>query len=290
MNYRTADSYKNAKWICEPYEINGKMYVNIEKECDRCVKGVYAVGVENGHIKPHPAFNGVCLKCGGTGVLRKDKVRLYTEEEYERNKRNQERARQRREEEREVEMLKAAAVKKEKWLETNGFNENEETYIVFGDSYSIKDELKDAGWKFSHQFLWHKPDPAGYEDRVIKLNINEIIDYWYPSGLPAFKENANQIIKDKLNESLPHSESIYYEEDVFKDMLVTLVRKTGFYGAYGWTNIYTFKSEENYVFVWFTSTEQDIEQGDSCFISGKVKERKTYNNEAQTIVTRVKIS
>ena len=189
-----------------------------------------------------------------------------------------------------IEILKATIARKKEWLETNGFDEDENTYIISGDSYSIKDELKDAGWKFSHQFLWHKPDPAGYEDRVIKLNINEIIDYWYPSGLPAFKENANQIIKDKLNESLPQSESIYYEEETFKDMLVTLVRKTGFYGAYGWTNIYTFKSEENYVFVWFTSTEQDIEQGDSCFISGKVKERKTYNNEAQTIVTRVKIS
>jgi len=288
MTYRTADSYKDAKWICEPYEDNGKMYVDIEKKCDRCVKGVYAAGVENGRIKPHPAFNGICLKCGGAGVLRKDKVRLYTEEEYERNKRNQERARQRKEAKREVEMLKAATARKKDWLEKNGFDEDENTYIIFGDSYSIKDELKDAGWKFSHQFLWHKPDPAGYEDRVIKLNLSEV-GVWTAYGAFVFNENAADWIQQKLNNAIPPSNSEWIDGDRVDLLPVIFVSKREYDGYYGLTNILTFKTEEDNMLTWFTSTNPKLEKGFTYFISGKIKDRKEYKGVKTTILTRCKI-
>ena len=288
MDYRTADSYKNAEWTCEPYEVDGKMYVNIKNKCDRCVKGIYAVGVENGHVKPHPAFGGVCLKCGGSGFIYKSKVRLYTEEEYERNKRNQEKARKRKEEKREAEMLKAAAARKNEWLEKNGFDEDENTYIIFGDSYSIKDELKDAGWRFSHQFLWHKPDPAGYEDRVIKLNLSEV-GTWTAYGAFVFNENAAGWIQQKLNNALPPSKSEWLEGEKVEDLTVTFISKREFDGYYGLTNILTFETEEGNVLTWYTSTNQNLEKGESYFISGKIKDRKEYKGVKTTILTRCKI-
>ena len=288
MTYKTADSYKNAEWTCDPYEVDGKLYVNIKKKCDRCTKGIYAVGVENGHIKPHPAFGGVCLKCSGSGFIYKDKVRLYTEAEYERNKEYQEKARKRKEQKREAEMLRSTAAKKKEWLEKNSFDENENTYIIFGDSYSIKDELKAAGWRFSHQFLWHKPDPAGYEDRVIKLNLSEV-GSWTVYGAFVFNENAADYIKQKLDNALPPSKSEWLEGEKVEDLTVTFVSKREFNGYYGLTNILTFETEEGNVLTWYTSTNQNLEIGENYFISGKIKDRKEYKGVKTTILTRCKI-
>ena len=292
MNYKekyvTADTYKNWEWECDPYEKNGKLYVNLKTKCDRCTNGIYAVGVENGHIKPHPAYGGVCLKCGGTGVMYKAGVRLYTPEQYEKSKEYAEKARLKREVKREESMIKSAADRKAKWLEKNGFDEDGVTYIIFGDSYSIKDELKEAGWIFSHQFLWHKADPAGYEDRVIKLNLDEI-GTWTAYGQIVFREDASTIIKKKLDEVLPPSTSEWIDGDRLTKEKVTFVSKSGFDGYYGYTNIYNFETMEGNKVVWFTSTVQNVHVGGTYYLSGRNKKRKTFKNEKITVVTRCKI-
>ena len=46
-------------------------------------------------------------------------------------------------------MITKEKVTKGKWLEENGFSHLGETYVVMGNSYSIKDALKEAGFKFS---------------------------------------------------------------------------------------------------------------------------------------------
>lgn len=49
---------------------NGSKHFAGEVTCDRCGgSGIYACRVENGQIIPHPAYGGVCLKCGGTGKV-----------------------------------------------------------------------------------------------------------------------------------------------------------------------------------------------------------------------------
>ena len=85
MEYFTADSYKNWERIGEPFtNSKGKLYTKVKCKCDRCHKGVYVTRVENGVPVPHPAYGGVCLKCGGDGYLMEE-VRLYTEKEYARS-------------------------------------------------------------------------------------------------------------------------------------------------------------------------------------------------------------
>lgn len=287
---RVAKSYENWEQYGDPFDKNGKPYVTVKAPCPRCSgKGIIIARVVNGRQIPVQPDGGICYQCGGRKYIQKD-VRLYTEKEYDRMKESAEKQKEKKAAKREAEMQANFEKNKSKWLEQNSFNEDGTCFIITGDSYSIKDELKAAGWRFSPQFLWHKPDPAGYEDRVIKINIEDIIECWNISGQPAFKDNANQIIKSLLEKELPPSESIFYEKDRIEDIPVTLVKKNGFFGAYGWTNIYTFESEEHYLFVWFTSTEQDIAVGDSCFLNGKVKERKEYRDEKQTIVTRCSIS
>lgn len=47
---------------------NGTKYYEGDVPCSRCDgKGIYFIGVCNGHPVPSPVDNGVCFKCGGTG-------------------------------------------------------------------------------------------------------------------------------------------------------------------------------------------------------------------------------
>ena len=285
---RVAKTYENWEWCGDPFDKNGKLYITVKAPCPRCSgKGIIIARVENGRQIPVQPDGGICYQCGGRKYLEKD-VRLYTEAEYERNKEYQEKARKRKEEKREAEMLRSAAAKKKEWLEKNSFNEDGTCFIITGDSYSIKDELKAAGWRFSHQFLWHKPDPAGYEDRVIKLNLSEV-GSWTVYGAFVFNEDAADYIKQKLDDALPPSKSEWLEGEKVEDLTVTFVSKREFDGYYGLTNILTFETEEGNVLTWYTSTNQNLEIGESYFISGKIKDRKEYKGIKTTILTRCKI-
>lgn len=69
---RVANSYVGYEYDeTKAYEKNGKMYVSARCKCDRCTKGVYVTRVENGQPIPHPAFSGICLKCGDLELLPK---------------------------------------------------------------------------------------------------------------------------------------------------------------------------------------------------------------------------
>ena len=195
-NYFVSNSYKNWERIGEPFEKNGKMYTKAKCQCDRCVKGVYICRVENNQPVPHPAYGGVCLKCGGAGFLTKE-IRLYTEKEFKQKEAAAARQKEKKAAELEAKMKAEYNDKKAAWMEKNGFDAEGATYIITGDSYSIKEELKAAGWKFDSVLLWHKADPAGYEDRVHIFYDYEIIEYsaW---GEGHFKTGAKEYIMQKM--------------------------------------------------------------------------------------------
>ena len=43
---------------------------------------------------------------------------------------------------------------KNEWLEANGFSDFGVTYLILGNSYLIKDDLKENGFKFSPLLRW----------------------------------------------------------------------------------------------------------------------------------------
>lgn len=67
----TSKTYENYERVGEPFKKNNKYYTRVKCKCNRCTNGIYAVGIENGHIKPHPVYNGVCLKCAELVSLKK---------------------------------------------------------------------------------------------------------------------------------------------------------------------------------------------------------------------------
>lgn len=289
---KVAKSYQSYSFDeTKAYEKGGKLYVTATCKCDRCMNGVFVCRVENGQPVPHPYAAGVCFACGGSGIIRKE-IRLYTDAEYERMEKANEKARAKRQAEQEEKMKREFAHKKEIWLETNGFNENEETYIVLGNSYSIKDQLKEAGWHYNGQLRrWMKGEqtgvPAGYE--VLKISAAEILEFsaW---GEGHFFSNAKDIIDTYEKDILPEEPSEWVGKvgEKISPTVVTITRIGHIEGRYGLTTIYTFKDANSNIYVWFTSTNFQKDVGDTFSIVASVKDHTEYNGVKQTKIIRVK--
>lgn len=180
----------------------------------------------------------------------------------------------------------------QKWLNDNNFTEDGYTYIYFPkDSYDVKEDLKDAGFTFHKILLWHRNSAEGYEDKVIKIHKDELMEFTV-FGYPFFFEQSEKTIQQKMKEARPASLSEWVGEpkDKLVELPVILESKRGFSSRYGWTNIYTFIYEGKNEIIWFTSTDNHIEVNTSYLLSGTIKKHDIYNDSKVTIVTRCKIS
>ena len=193
----------------------------------------------------------------------------------------------------EEKMTAEAEGKRTEWLSNHGFNKDGNTYVLLGETYSIKDELKAAGWKFDKTLLWHRGDPGQYTDRCFKVWHGTIMEFDI-FGHQYYTETAGKLVKDKIEEyNAAHNDSksewVGEEKERLRDLSVTVKGLSGFDGMYGWTSVVTFEDEDENIFVWFTSKELSIAIGENVTLTGTVKEHKTYKGVKQTILTRCKI-
>ena len=291
---RVANSYVGYEYDeTKAYEKNGKMYVSARCKCDRCTKGVYVARVENGQLIPHPAFGGVCLKCGGSGFITKE-VRLYTDKEFEQMEKASIKAAEKREAAREQKMKAEYANKRAKWLEENCFNENLTTFVYFpANSFEVKDSLKDAGFRFSKILLWHIANiPEGYEDKVVEINLDQIaeIGAW---GEGYYRPDARTLVDDILKNCRPIEEStsewLFEEKERFYDYAVVLKSVRGMETRFGWTQLVKFEDANGNILQWWTAVEIKAEVGDHVLLTGTVKKFEEYKGVKSTTVTRCKI-
>ena len=288
-----AKSYQNWARVGEPFEKNGKLYQKVKTKCDRCGGlGIIVARVENGRPIPIPVDEGICYQCAGVRYITKE-VRLYTPEEYKRMETVNEKARQKKAEELEARMKAEFQENKKKWLSKNGFNENETTWIITGDSYSIKDELKENNFIYDSVLRWHKATKdENYADRLIEVKLSDIAE-WSAWGQAHFTSEAKKFIDNLLAETQPQVDSNWIGEvgEKIKDIKVQLTRKYSFETKYGFSTCFNFADEDGNVLVWFTSTIQDIEQGQWLKIKyATIKKLDTYKDVKQTILTRAKLA
>lgn len=290
MEYFVADSYKNFERIGEPFEKSGKMYTKARTQCGRCVKGVYVSRIENGQPIPHPNCGGVCFACGGTGYFTKE-IRLYTEKEKAAADRAKQRAAERKVEER----LAAASKKREEWLSRNGFTKAGITAVYVGiNSFEMKDQLKEEGWKYSPAFGWRIADESAldrYGDaNVALIHVDKMASFnLYGEGcwLSTAQNLVNQIRESKKPES--KSQWIGEEKEKIIDIPVKITRISGFCSRFGWTDVITMMNEDN-IISWFTSSNiSDLEVGKEYLLSATIKEHGEYKGERQTVITRAKL-
>lgn len=179
-----------------------------------------------------------------------------------------------------------------KWLRDNSFNKNQETYVyAMRDSFAVKEKLKEDGFRFDYVLLWHcAAIPNGYEDKVIKVNLNDIaqID---ERGKGVFHYGAANKVAELVRAAQPadRSEWLYEIGERFHSLPVTIDSIRGFDGLYGWSQTVKMTDEEGNHLTWFTSVDLDYESGDKVLLDGTVKKFDKYKGTKNTIVTRCKI-
>lgn len=292
---KTAKSYSNYSYdITKAYKNSaGKLVVDAQCKCDRCIKGIFPSRIENGKPIPFPVAQGVCFKCGGAGVLHKT-IRIYTDEEFEKLEKANERAKVKRlaaaEEKRKAEFANKQAT----WLKRYNLTLNS-TFVYFpNDSYDKKEELKNAGFTYTPELMWHCDHiPAGYEGSVVQIPLSSIVSFssW---GEGHFLDKTKEIVINRIKKAQPISNSSYIAKvgDKVKDYLVALVSIHTFEGMYGFSQVVTFKDAKENIIKWFTTVDIPYQEGDSLLLTGTVKkceEDKYENNAKVTILTRCKM-
>lgn len=287
--YFVAESYEGFELIGAPFYKADKLYTKARAKCDRCSNGIYVSRVENNHIVPHPAYGGVCLKCGGTGFIMKE-IRLYTEKEKAAAARAKERAAERKVEKK----LASADIKKVEWLNKNGFTKEGITTVYIGsNSFEIKGELKEKGWQYSPLIGWHiaAVNIEDYDkDNIVEIEVENLASFnLYGEG--CWLSTAKNFIEQIKNERIPQSKSewIGKEKNKITNIPVVIKKISGCQTRFGWTNIVTFLNGES-VLVWFTTTDMKFAEGESCFLTASIKEHKMYKNQKQTVITRAKLT
>lgn len=290
--FYVAPSYEGCKFFGEPFENplkGGKMYVKVYIPCKRCGgSGSYSYCSHYGTI---------CLRCRGDGVEMAT-VRAYTEKEYNAMIKAKERAAAKKEAEKQAKInaLMADAEKnKVECAQKLGFNENLVTYMVVGgNTYGIKDELKEHGAKFNPIMNWHMPAPIELPEEFsfCEITFDEVYDFKPLAKSAEMKIDAKQIVEDKLAEMLGEGASEFYPEDEgtrIRGIEAIVGKITGFSGVYGYTYIYNF-IVDNFHFVWMTSSHQSLEEGDTVVLAGTIKKFDIYKGVRITYLTRCKIT
>lgn len=187
---------------------------------------------------------------------------------------------------------KHAPERNQAFLEKNGFSEDGTAWVVLGNTYPIKDQLKEAGAKFDPILGWHFDHETEYEavevsvDNVTKKDQTDAYVWGgreamdYVADLKA-KQTENGVSEwigetgDKIQIKAKHTACHTYETH---------------YTYSGETNyIYTFEDEGGNVMIWKTQSWQDIETGQTYMLKGTVKAHDEYKGTKQTVLTRCKV-
>ena len=254
---------------------NGTKYW-VETQCPKCGG--------NGYIDYY-AYNqgGVCFNCGGTG----EKTTTWKEYTPEYAQKLADR--------RLAKAKKQAPEKNAKTFKRNGFSEDGKAWVVVGDTFEIKDELKEAGAKWSGIMGWHF-DRAdnGYDcfevaadDLMEKSEAGEyywgdmtgVIDYIKEQkALRAPKTNSEHVgeVGDKIEVKLIFKQYFTFETH---------------YTYSGELNfIYKFADEDGNTFTWKTGKAMELEEGAEYMVKGTIKAHDEYKGDKQTVLTRCKIA
>ena len=282
-----ADSYKDMQIVSEPFENEkGRLFVKVKGTCPRCGG--------SGHYSYNQIDGTMCYGCNGSGIAIQ-KVRAYTEKEYNRMQAANERARAKREAEKEAkarDLVENAAKYKHEVALKLGFGEDEKVYLVYGDdTYAIKDELKNLGARFDPTLKWFFSKevalPEGY--KLYGMSFDELYTYNPQTKWAEFKEDAKALVSRKMAELKGPSTSKFYpgvEKERIRNITAKVKSIRGFEGAYGYTAIYTFTSED-YVFVWMSSKcDVDFAVGDTVDLTGTIKKFDEYAGVKNTYLTR----
>ncbi len=184
----------------------------------------------------------------------------------------------------------AKKLTKTEWLTVNGFSEYGVTYLVLGNSYPIKDELKDSGFKFSPLLRWHGPE-ANYvlpeNCSYYELRYEDLFTWDEDSHTTFMKEGAREKI-DLIFNPIVESNSQFVGEigERLRDIPMRVRNIGGYNSAYGYKWVYTFEDNDGNVYSWFTTSQQAVSVGMNCIVTGSIKAHVEYKSVFTTQLNR----
>lgn len=242
------------------------------------------------------AFTGwTCYECGGTGE-RHDKpeiIKVYTPE-YRAKLDERNRIRWEKQRAKKAEEFKANL---SDHIQQKGFNADGKLYVAVGDTFSIKDQLREAGAKWKpHLNSWVFTE-APTEFATVELTAEECLVFHYEDGWCDWSHEVNfkELIQSKLpKEDVVVSEYVGAIGDKL-DAQVTFIKYFSYErNAYrGWgtelVRIYKFLDANGNILIWNTTAWLEVEEGKQYQLTGSIAEHKEYAGDKQTILKRCKI-
>ena len=281
------EQYKNARRVFFDRVDRNGTYIFNDCNCRKCGGDGYISYFA--HVEA-----GVCFLCGGSGSGTATEIKICTDE-YGAKLRQQRAA---RDEAKRQKLIDQSAEWNKTWLEREGFNADGITYVVLGNTFDIKDELKAKGAKFDNMLGWHMADPQGYD--VAEIHVEQVtyrtyigrFEYiMYADGVEIVreaKEAAEKALKAERNEHVSEYIGTVGERREFNCTLVGHFTYDSRFSYYGEINhIYKFADENGDIVVWNTSSDLDEEQKNFRF-KATIKEHSEYRGEKQTVVNRPK--
>ena len=172
------------------------------------------------------------------------------------------------------------------WFTQNGFSESGDTYSIVGkNTYSIKEELKSIGCKYSPLLGWHSPNPLRTPPNytLIHFTFAEL----YGGSPPVLSKSAPHIVAERVNAALGYNLSEFVGEvgERLRNLSAIVQSISGYSADYGYTYIYTFAEGRN-LLVWFTQKKLDIRDDQPIWLTGTVKNHNLYKGNKITILNR----
>ena len=254
-----------------------------ENKCPKCGGSGHIYGYE--HVE-----GGICFKCNGSGHFPHSWKKYTPEYQAVLNDRAAKRY-----EKKKAELVASAPERIQKFFHKEGFNTEGHAWVVLGNTFSIKDDLKNAGCRWNNQLGWH----FNHEQdtfQTIKVHIDEFCNK-DDCGDYCFDEVCaiQEYIKEQKQVAQANHKSEFQGnigEKIEKEL--TLVKSVSFethFTYYGETQyIHKFEDEDGNIYIWKTSNalveDKPIQK---CILKGTIKEHSEYNTEKQTVLTRCKV-
>lgn len=267
---------------------NGSHYY-VDHKCPKCGGTGYLNYYS--HVE-----GGVCFLCGGSGQHETSIIVRREEYAHELEEKRLARAR------------KAAPAKNAAFLKSEGFSEDGKTYVVLGDTYAIREDLKAAGAKFNYLLGWHFPTPnAKYETAeltkgtVLFQSEDEVVTLLreLPNGVldwpwdPYYVQEYIAKLQDEYKARTAPKTEFFGTVGQKVELTLSLERCSSYETQWGMTAIYAFVDETGRHFIWKTASGpalmDNVNAGDKVVLKGTIKEHNEYKGCKQTVLTRCKV-
>lgn len=235
-----------------------------------------------------------CYECGGSG--RRVKPKVYKKYTPEYRAKLDERAELRAEKKRlkRVEEFKANL---NEHIQAKGFNADSKIYVTIGDTYHIKDQLREAGAKWNTRFYsWvftEKPD----QYNTVEITAEECLDFNYEAGWIEWKQiNYDELIQSKLPKEVKVISEYVGQIGDKLELEVTFYKEFNYerksFRGYGTdlVSIYKFLDDKGNSLVWNTTAYIDVTEGEKYLLKGVISEHSEYKGEKQTVLKRCKVT